>query len=268
MAGAQCSGRELRIGGSNIRAVGNLHSNGELQMTGGGQGNVITGILTFGGHSSGNNIALNTTLFPPLPNNVFSVPPREYPISYRYVDFVPGGWIYDLIQATDPNHYHFYNDEITIAVLQAEGWLTNSVLDEGVYVAPVGFDYSGAGSSGLVAPAVTIVTLGEIDISSNDSLMQPYWDGLLLFTEGLGNPCASSSAVNFVGSSVNTSGLFYAPNGNINRAASDNSTLNGSLIAGTIDVTGSSNLFIANQQYKPADADLPNVQLLGGYQTI
>jgi uncharacterized repeat protein (TIGR01451 family) len=120
MAGGSCPTNEVGIGGSNLTLVGNIHSNGDVNVSGGGIGHTITGFVTY--VESTNLPSLNTTLFPTT-NNPSQVPPRSYPISYDYADFVPGGYIYQAIMAANPSHYHFYNGLITMAVMQDQGWL-------------------------------------------------------------------------------------------------------------------------------------------------
>ncbi len=261
-AGAQCSGREARVNGSNVTIIGGVHSNGEVQISGGGGGNVVTGTVTHGGDASGNNVNNNTTLFPP-DDNPRQINTLDYPVSLSYSDFRPGpapgfeddGWAYVAMTNTVPTDYHYFNVQVTKSLLEGAGLMTGNILQPGVYVSSVGFSFSGAGGSGIYGDGVTFVTLGEIDISGNGSYMRPYFEGLLLLTDGLGNPCASAAAINLTGSAVNWGGIVFAPNGNVTFAFSDNSTFYGSIIAGTVDVTGSAVQIIYDPSYLPPDPD-------------
>jgi hypothetical protein len=86
-------------------------------------------------------------------------------------------------------------------------------------------------------------------------MLRPYFSGLLMFTEGWGNYCDNNPVIKMSGSSVNWGGIIFAPYGNVNMSFSNSSTFFGSVIAGTVDISGSSSMIIYDPRYLPPDAD-------------
>jgi hypothetical protein len=241
------------MNGSTIKIIGGIHANDDIQITGGGLGNVVTGTVTLGGDSN----IVNTSMYPSSGNPV-SVVPKEYPIELEFADFLTGGWAYDAIMAKDPDAYHLFpmvEQPVSKQNFINKGWLDNNIFEPGVYVSAAGFKFSGSTGDDLVGDGVTFISLGSIDFSSRRSMLRPYFSGLLMFTEGWGNYCDNNPVIKMSGSSVNWGGIIFAPYGNVNMSFSNSSTFFGSVIAGTVDISGSSSMIIYDPRYLPPDAD-------------
>jgi hypothetical protein len=250
-AGGSCPTNEVNVGGSSVYIIGGVHSNGEVQIGGGGGGNVITGTVTYVVDTNLPNG--RTTMTPPQPVNTS---PSNYPLNLEYADFTPGGFVYDAVMADNPNRYHYYAGEITKPVLAAQGWLTGTIMKRGLYVTPVGFQFNGAGGGVFVGDDVTLVTQGEINFSVSNSTLRPYVEGLLFMTEhDPGTPCSNNPVISVSGSGVSWGGIIYAPNGKVNMNASGGSTFFGSIIASQVDLSGSNLQIIYDPSYLPPDPD-------------
>lgn len=253
--GATCSTKEISMAGSSMTVVGGIHSNGDIQYSGGGQGNMITGTISYGGSPPDIN-PTNTTIFPATGNPVATSNNKPYPINMKYTDFRPGGWAYEAVNAVDPNLYHYYDQgDITKSVLESQGWVTSGIMQRGVYVTPAGFKFSGAGGNGLYGDGVTFVSLGDIDFSGNNTYLRPYFSGLLMFTESGSASCSQSPMINLSGSSISWGGIIFAPNGRVKMSFSSNSTMYGSIIAETVDIHGSNSMIIYDPAFLPPDPD-------------
>ena len=311
-AGAEgCSGNEVDLNGSSVNVIGGIHSNGQVQVTGGGQGNTVTGTVS---HVGGTNIGSNTTLVP-ADGNPTNVTVQNYPIDLEYDDFVSAanssvgedGWAYTIMMADAPGDYHYIpapgngspiskgdleglglivdneflpgvyvapsgfkfsgagdyhyipapgnGSPISKSDLETLNLIVNGEFLPGVYVAPSGFKFSGANGNGVIGDSVTFVSKGEIDLSGNNTMMRPYFSGLLMLSDGFGDPCDSNAVIKMSGSQVSWGGIIFAPNGNVNMSFSANSTFYGSIIAGTVDVSGSQTTIIYDPAYLPPDPD-------------
>jgi hypothetical protein len=251
-AGGICPTNSVGVGGSSVSIIGGIHSNGDMNVSGGGIGHYITGTVTYG---TGTNLpANNTTLFPAT-NNPVQVTFRDYPLDLEYADFVVGGWAYDAIMDDDPARYHIYNGEITNGVLAAQGWLTGNIMDKGVYVSPAGFKLSGGGT-GLIGDDVTLISKhGKIEYTGGSSTFRPYFGGLLMMTEATGNPCDNNKAIKLTGTNLNWGGIIYAPNGSAALSVSGGGTFFGSIIAGQVDMSGADLMVIYDPSFLPPDPD-------------
>jgi PKD repeat protein len=136
--------------------------------------------------------------------------------------------------------------------------MVGSVIEEGVYVTPVGFNFNAADD--LIGDDVTFVTLGEIDFNGGSSAFRPYFGGLLMITEGFSpaGQCDNNPVIQLTGSNINWGGIIYAPNGQISMNIAGGGSFYGSIIAGTIDVSVASLILIADQQYKSVESDFSN----------
>jgi hypothetical protein len=86
---------------------------------------------------------------------------------------------------------------------------------------------------------VTLITTGPIVIQS-DTVLTPYVDRLLLFTTFGSQNCPSTeTAIALAGSRFNWEGLIYAPFGDIDLSAADNSSLLGIFAGWTANISGS-----------------------------
>lgn len=264
-AGGQCPGNEVDVNGSQVTIIGGVHSNGDVQVTGGGTGIIITGTVS---HNTGTNVPnQNTTVYPP-DGNPTQTTPQNYPIDLEYAHFVPGtepyaennedGWAYTAVMAFNPAHYHYFpesNGFVNMGDLQP--YMNGNDLEEGVYVTPVGFKFSGGSANNMLGDDVTFVTRGEIDYSGNGTHLRPYFAGLLMLTDGFvnGGQCDNNPVIKLSGSNFSWGGIIFAPNGGVNMSAASNGTFYGSIIAGQVDLSGSNIQIIYDPSYLPPTPD-------------
>ena len=78
---------------------------------------------------------------------------------------------------------------------------------------------------------------GEIQISSSDTLFEPFVRCLLAFTPK-GTAGYDKAAISLSGSGLNVHGIIYSPNGGIDVSGANNSVLVGSLIGRGVKVVG------------------------------
>lgn len=260
-AGGACSNPfEVSVTGSNVSIVGGVHSNGGIQINGSaGTPATITGTISY---IDGANIQ-NANVYP-SDGNPAQTTPKDYPLDLEYADFVEAsepysnganGWAYDAVMAENPSRYHYWNGEINPTVLANQNWITGNNMDKGVYVSPVGFKFNS--SNGLIGDDITFVTRGEIDFSGNDTMLRPYFAGLLMMTDGFigGTQCDNSAVIKLTGSNISWGGIVYAPNGKISMSSSGGGSFYGSLIGGQVSLSGSNLLVIYDPSYLPPDPD-------------
>ena len=258
-AGGMCPTNSVSVGGSSVSIIGGIHSNGSMNVSGGGIGHYITGTVTYG---TGTNLPANNTTLYPTTNNPVQVPFRDYPLDLEYGDFIGdlndpdnpnNGWAFNEIIDDNPARYHFYNGEITRNVLQNQGWLTGNIMDKGVYVAPAGFQFTG---SDLIGDDVTLIAdYGKIKMSGGNPTFRPYFGGLLMMTMATGDPCDNNKAIDLTPSSLNWGGIIFAPNGSVALSVSGGGTFFGSIIAGQVSLSGADLMVIYDPSFLPPDPD-------------
>ena len=246
------SGDAVSVGGSNIRVIGGIHSNGEVKVNGSASNPAtITGTVTYV-----NDYQLNNTALFPTTNNPVPVTFREYPLDpgvFNYDAFMPGGWAYEAVYEVDPDLIHYRPDEIDSDDLEDEGWLVGDNMDKGVYVSPVGFKFNA--SDDLIGDYVTFVTKGKISFNGGSSVFRPYFGGLLMITEDGISPCHPSEVIKLTGSALDWGGIIFAPNGQVSLNASGGGTFYGSIVSGLIDLSGSNILVVFDPSFLPPDPD-------------
>jgi hypothetical protein len=255
-AGGICPTNSVGVGGSSVSIIGGIHSNGDMNVSGGGIGHYITGTVTYG---TGTNLpANNTTLFPAT-NNPVQVSFRDYPIDLVYADFVVGGAAYDAVMEAFPNgsRYHYYDapgtNPTTESDLVSQGWLTGTLMKKGLYVSPDGFKFTG---SDVIGDDVTLIAdQGKITLGGGNPTFRPYFGGLLMMTMATGDPCDNNKAINLTPASLNWGGIIFAPNGSVALKPSGGGTFFGSIIAGQVDLSGADLMVIYDPSFLPPDPD-------------
>jgi hypothetical protein len=250
------SGDAVSVTGSGVRVIGGIHSNGNVKA-GGNASNpaTITGTVTYVGTDK---IQYSTTTLFPATDNPVHVTPKEYPLDtevFNYDAFRPGGWAYEAVYEVDPNLIHYSEPKITKNVLQSEGWLSGDNMAKGVYVSPNGFQFNA--SDDLIGDDVTFVSkYGKMAFNGGTSQFRPYFGGLLVVTEGNydAGQCDSNWTVSITGN-VNWGGIIFAPNGRVSMSASTGSTFYGSIVAGSVDLSGSNLMVIFDPSFLPPDPD-------------
>jgi hypothetical protein len=97
------------------------------------------------------------------------------------------------------------------------------------------------------APGVTVTfvsegqieVIGEADLTGYAPVSSGGYSPLLFLSNAGSPPACNVNAIQFSGSDISWTGLMYAPNGEIQMSSSSNVSLFGSIIAYTVDVSGS-----------------------------
>jgi hypothetical protein len=98
------------------------------------------------------------------------------------------------------------------------------------------------------APGVTVTfvaegemhVIGEADITGYAAVSAGGYSPLILFSNASPTPSCSTNAIQFSGSNLTWTGLIFAPNGEVQMSSSSSdATVNGSVIAYSVDISGS-----------------------------
>jgi hypothetical protein len=216
---------------------GGLHSNGGMQLGGGGQGIHIDYDRPVE-YDTGGDTGINPDkINEDEPNGLPSIKPVDnYPLPdgffYRFEDFARGGFIWNEI---DPSKRFDYSRDITESDMKNP----DGSLRDGLYVTTGSIKLNGLDNLGDTDRPwrVTLVAKGEVQVSGGINQL-PLARGVFIFTL---SPSTSSGAVKLSGSSNKWAGLIAAPNGDINMSAAHNSDLAGMIIGNRIDISGSNN---------------------------
>ena len=229
-------GVELDLSGASKLINGGLHSNGEIKVT--GSDTEINGIVTYVG---GSNFEPSTQLAtePPIPLDI------------DIDEFAPGS-----SRASAAAGLGAYVDatgnDIDNGYLTANGYATGTggsvtITHSGIYYTDGDITLNNATS----APGVrlTFVAHGQISVrgSGNFTAFEPLTGtgtdpGLLMFSNFLdpasGGPTCTGNAIQWSVSSGNWTGVIFAPYGAARQSSASNASLNGSIIAYTVDLSG------------------------------
>lgn len=228
-AATNCPPNELKINASNITIQGGVHSNDDLLLTAPGGAGFVDGDITWVDSA----VISNVTAISPGTAYQWDVAVNGYPPT-------PGGWDIDdyrptagpVLPLTGPNnqgsvgYYHF-----------PSGATLSGPLADGIY-----FVEGNLVLQAFSANAATFVATGQIEVKGNSNVLTSPYDstGLGLFSNFPGVPkCTGLDlAIKWSGANHVWSGAQYAPNGLINMSAASNSSVNGSIIAYRIDLSG------------------------------
>lgn len=235
-------GVELDLSGASKIINGGIHSNGELKIT--GSSTDVNGQVTFVGSS---NYSPSTQIFNEL----------EYPIELDISVYRPGGSranIYD-----DPANPFALSDEYFNTTTIDNNWMVNNGLAvslsgqkieiqrSGVYYASGSIDLkqvsmaSGVGATFVSEGQIKIV--GESDFVGFDPVIGGANDpGVLFFSNHEAppsGPTCTGNAIDISTSSVTWTGVIFAPYGAVTPSFSSATSLNGSIFAYTVNVSGS-----------------------------
>ena len=231
---------ELDLTGATKTINGGIFSNGDLKIN--GPNTTINGNIEFRGNFTSNA---------GVPADQYFGSPKAYPLDLDIAEFRPGG----ARQASDPSHYFFAQPSIGID----NGWLTSNgyatgnnsnivITQSGIYYSPkTGNDAINLkGVSTAPGVAVTFVAegemhvIGEADITGYAAVSAGGYSPLILFSNASTTPSCATNAIQFSGSDMSWTGLIFAPNGQVQMSASsNNATVNGSIIAYSVNVSGS-----------------------------
>ncbi|MDA1061327.1 MAG: hypothetical protein O2895_00175 [Chloroflexi bacterium] len=200
----------LDINGSTNGVVGAVHSNSDMHVS--GSNNDFQGEVTYScGFSDGGGS--NTFSTPPA-----LVPSRPPPIEYAYSDF-PCDYVY-----TMPTNLGSVN-EVWVGDDPCSNQLKTAVICSTSHLTLSGSDVTGT---------VTLVAGGNLNVSGSDFILLPYWNDVLLFSSS-----SSPQAIDISGSGGVWRGFINAPVGRVKIAGSGNLSLQSSVVAADIQMSGS-----------------------------
>ncbi|HVR33218.1 MAG TPA: pilus assembly protein TadG-related protein [Acidimicrobiia bacterium] len=248
-------GVELDLSGASKIINGGLHSNGDIKIT--GASTEINGIVTFLGDS---NYSPSTQLAVEPPN----------PVDVEMSEFEPGG---ARAQAAADNgeYINGMGNTIDNKYLTDNGYATGSggnitITQSGIYWTDG--DISLTNASAAPGVKVTFASHGQISVNGSGHFTAyekitgtPNDPGILMFSTylepALGGPTCTGNAIQWSMSSGTWTGVIYAPYGQARQSSASTASLNGSIFAYTIDLSGAD--FSISWQDNP-DA-VPNYQV-------
>ena len=235
--------------GTSVTGAG-LHSNGGMQLGGGGQGiyleppydveydtygdtQINYSKISGGPDPSAADKGIGPVDSYPLPDDFF----------YRFEDFAPtNGFIWNEVDASQ--RFYFTGNIGNNDVRNTDGSLR-----DGLYVTEGSVHLNNLDNLGLYDPPwrVTIVAREEVQLSGGVNQL-PIARGVFIYTL---SDNTANGAVKLSGSDNKWAGLIVAPNGDANMSAANNSDLGGQIIASRIDVSGSNLNFNHRPEYCP-----------------
>jgi Flp pilus assembly protein TadG len=237
---ASCNGGvELDLSGASKIINGGIHSNGELKIT--GSSTDVNGQVTYVGSS---NYSPSTQIFSEL----------AYPVDITIAEYRPGGSRALAHNSSVPANDHYFNTTTINNNWMKNNGYANSlggqkieVVKSGVYYASGSIDLKQVSmASGVKATFVAegqIAITGESDFAGYDPVIGGANDpGVLFFSNYQAppsGPTCTGNAINVSSSSVSWTGVIFAPYGAVTPSFSSATSLNGSIFAYTVNVSGS-----------------------------
>ncbi|MEX2280123.1 MAG: pilus assembly protein TadG-related protein [Acidimicrobiia bacterium] len=228
-------GVELDLSGASQIINGGLHSNGDIKIT--GATTTINGDVTYIGDS---NYTPSTQLGLEPPN----------PMDLEMSEFEPGGDRADAAAALGEYVYAVGNN-IANTYMTANGYATGSggsieITQSGIYFTDQNISLNNVTAAAGVK--VTFVAHGQIsvngsgDITAYEKIEVASDPGILMFSTYLhpddGGPTCTGNAIQWSVSSGTWTGVIYAPYGQAKQSSASTATLNGSIFAYTVDLSG------------------------------
>jgi len=230
-------GVELDLSGASKIINGGLHSNGDIKVT--GAETTINGDVTYIGSSDYS------------PSTQLTNPPPD-PLDLYMSEFMPGG---DRAAAAAAlgEYINGIGNDIDNNYLTANGYATGSsgnitITQSGIYYTDGDINLNNASVGTGVN--VTFVARGQISVagSGNFSAYEPIVGtgtdpGVLMFSSYLeptdGGPTCTGNAIQWSISEGTWTGVIYAPNGQAKQSSASSASLNGSIVAYTVNLSGS-----------------------------
>jgi hypothetical protein len=231
---------ELDLTGATKTINGGIFSNGDLKIN--GPNTTVNGDVNFRGSFTSNSGVTAEKWFGS---------PRTYPLELDIAEFRPGG----ARQTAEPGNY--FNSAPSTSI--DNGWMVSNghatgnnsnivITQSGIYYSPkTGNDAINLkGVTTAPGVAVTFVSEGEMhvigdaDITGYAPVTEGAYSPLILFSNAEPPGSCSTNAIQFSGSSMTWTGLIYAPHGEVQMSASStDATINGSIIAYSVSISGS-----------------------------
>lgn len=247
-APASCNGGvELDLSGASKIVNGGIHSNGEVKIT--GSDTEVNGVVT---HIAGSNYTPSTQVYEEL----------AYPLDITIAEYRPGGSRALNHTSADPNlnrYFDFDTTQITATELENRGYADVSGSDmtmkrSGIYYTKSSIKINKniiMGNDAVTGQPVRVtwVAEGQIEVSAKTNMAGfdpviggPNDPGILMFSNYLApsaGPTCTGNAIKLSSSGITWTGVIFAPNGQVNPSFSSATSLNGSIFAYTVNVSGS-----------------------------
>ncbi len=204
--------------GGGWTVTGTIHSNSDIDMS--GTGNTVNGSVEDVTGATPTGLSGKATLSPSTNNPVQSTVVPD-PVNKTLADFYQG--------TTSTATYHYISGSTNLG-----SYVTNGVLDPGVYYVNGDINFSKSLSTTLTSK-VTFVATGSISIASPNMNFAPYSQEMLFFAD----VTTTNSGLSISGSNGTWNGLAYAPHSDLRYSGSANVSGSGSLVANTISLSGS-----------------------------
>ncbi len=214
----------IRMSGSNAIVNGVVHANTDIRISGSKHtfNGMCEWVASFS--QSGSGYTYN-----PSAGNPARVAAADMPVSYNMAAYRPGGAAATAAAAEGKYHQ-------VIGDLRLSG--SGQTLD-GLYYVTGNVQVSGSNLSGTC----TIVAEGEIGMSGSGRNLSPYYGGLLLLS--------NSAGVDMSGSGSTWQGVIYAPQGTVDMSGANNTTVEGSIFARAVSLSGSGLRISYQKRYCP-----------------
>jgi hypothetical protein len=235
-AGSQtCGDKTFKLSGSGNTINGDIHSNDDIIF--GGE-NDVSGQGTYVGAAT----TPDKIDWTPDGGNPSTAAVQVWPASYQLGDYQSGGsW---------PGEYVNTGSLITESWLTSNGYYSGGVIRSGVYYSSTGFDL---GSMAGAIGNVTFVSPKQIKVSPSDVQLTPFAEGLLFFSDYSEPGKCDDWGIDISGSDNDWEGVIYAPKALVKYAGSSGSTLSGSIIADTLELSGSGWTLASPSSTEPGD---------------
>lgn len=192
--------------GNQNTVIGSVHSNRTYNQPGSnnsvsGNASAVGSILSMGSNNVFSGSQCAGTGCP-----LSGVPVQPMPVTISIADFKPGG-----LFSTDPNYHNAGSSIINVATLRAQGWMTGSTIQPGIYYTSNNIVIS---EDNVIGNGVTFVTYaGTITLSGNNQVMSPYVGNLLTFSNAKSCGCqpCNTTVINLSGQGNQWSGNIYSP---------------------------------------------------------
>ena len=250
-----CGDKTLKFSGSNSEVVGGMHSNARLDISGSNNaftGSTVTYTTTASVGGSGNT-------FQGSDPSVTTTQP--YPVTFNITDYAPGG---ARAVAAGSSYRNAGSNEINKSWLEANAGYSGGVLQPGLYYTTNKISLADSGITVAGGGGVTFVTASNtLEVSGGVVNLTPFEPDLLLFSNYMKSSPLSDSAncdsgaISVSGSSSNWEGIIYAPRGSVKFNGSSNVTVNGSVVAHSVEVSGSTISFNSESDSPAEEADTP-----------
>ncbi len=215
----------IRCTGSNLNVQGNLHSNTQVTVTGGGHN--IDGDVEYL-----NSYQINDPSG--IAGDILEDQVRPYPVDYTWAQFDVGPWDHEewgdlRVQhgTLAPGRWRIHGD---LEIQPAGAFLHDCLI-----VADGEIRFNG---SGVILDRVTLVAAGPIRFNGATERFSHFQDDLFAFSLS-----SDRRAIRINGSDSDTWGVIYAPNGGIEYNGAGQEIHHGGLVALTIDVHGAGSTF-------------------------